>query len=152
MKREYTATCFIIRKDNLFLLLYHKKHQKWMPPGGHVEKNETPSEAARREVREETGLEIDFLYQENVWIHKPHAQSIERPFLCLLENVPARKDEPAHQHIDFIFVAHPSSETLTEGRWFTFEEVEKLAHDKKMFPEIKEILEKILQSFCVYQS
>jgi 8-oxo-dGTP diphosphatase len=30
----------------------------WSPPGGHIEPGETAREAARREVREETGLDV----------------------------------------------------------------------------------------------
>jgi len=66
----------------------HPKLKKWLPPGGHVEENESPPEAATREVKEETGLEITFIKQENIWIEKWNAKSFERPFLCLTEEIP----------------------------------------------------------------
>ena len=31
----------------------------WVPPGGHIELNETLLEAGLRELREETGLKLD---------------------------------------------------------------------------------------------
>ena len=44
--------------DRKVLLHYHKKVRLVLPPGGHIEPNETPAESAIREVKEETGLEV----------------------------------------------------------------------------------------------
>ena len=38
------------------LLIHHKKYDKWLQPGGHMEKGETTLEAALREGLEETGV------------------------------------------------------------------------------------------------
>jgi len=60
----------------LFLVKTHKWHDKYGMPGGHIELGESAVEAARREAKEETGLEIrdvDFLcwqeciYDEQFW-------------------------------------------------------------------------------------
>jgi len=40
----------------------------WSPPGGRIEPGETPEQAVRREVREETGLEAANL--EEIGIHE----------------------------------------------------------------------------------
>lgn len=42
------------------LLLKHRRLGIWLQPGGHLDAGETPWEAARRETREETGIEVDF--------------------------------------------------------------------------------------------
>jgi len=52
---------YIVNEDEL-LLIHHKKLDKWLPVGGHIKLNETPCEALRREVKEEVGIEIDFLH------------------------------------------------------------------------------------------
>jgi 8-oxo-dGTP diphosphatase len=42
-----------------WLYVRHQKRKTWEIPGGHIEKDETPDEAASRELMEETGA-LDF--------------------------------------------------------------------------------------------
>ena len=56
MRKDFVATGFIADKGQVLLIL-HRKLGLWLPPGGHIEKDETPEEALHREVLEETGLE-----------------------------------------------------------------------------------------------
>ena len=146
MKRDFVATCYVFSDDKV-LLIFHKKLNRWLPPGGHIDPNEMPCEAAKREVLEETGVEIELIRHEEILISNPHAKSIARPYLCLLEDIPAYRDVPAHQHIDFVFLGYPVGGTIqanldeTEGlRWFTKEEVAALdpAHD--ILPDTQEVI------------
>lgn len=150
MKREFTATVYIIENGKV-LLIYHKKLKKWLPPGGHIEENETPPEAAVREAFEETGLHIELNMQENIWIDRWNAKSIERPFMCLLEEIPEHKGVPAHQHMDMIYTAHPIQGELSENpgetdgiHWFTWEEIEELEDDIEIFTETKSVLKTLI--------
>jgi 8-oxo-dGTP pyrophosphatase MutT (NUDIX family) len=149
MLREYTASVYIVEEQQV-LLIFHRKLSKWLPPGGHVEPHELPSEAARREAFEETGLEIDLISQENLWIDRWNAKSFERPYLCLLEEIPARPDQPAHQHIDMVYLARPmggrpdfNGDEVDGMRWFTLEEIEALESDVAIFEETKQVLRNI---------
>lgn len=45
------------------VLLVHHRWRGWVPPGGRVERGETPREGARRELFEETGVEVELLPQ-----------------------------------------------------------------------------------------
>ena len=38
-------------------LSFHEKHQSWETQGGHIEEGETPEEAAKRELYEESGVQ-----------------------------------------------------------------------------------------------
>ena len=40
------------------LLHHHRKLEMWLPPGGHIERDELPDDAAVREVWEETGIRV----------------------------------------------------------------------------------------------
>jgi len=148
MKREFTSTVYIIENQKV-LLVWHRKLQKWLPPGGHLEANETPPEAAHREVLEETGLEIEFIGPENIRIDCWNAKSLERPYLCLLEEIPAYQDKPAHQHIDMVFVGRPvricqPPEEGHELRWFDLEGLENLSPDVDIFAETLQVLRHML--------
>lgn len=149
MNKQFTATAFIVDSEKV-LLIYHRKLQKWLPPGGHMEENETPPEAARRETLEETGWHIDFILQENTWVERWNARSFERPYLCLLEEIPPYQGIPAHQHIDFIYVARPVQRdptftTQDQIKWFSLEELEKLKPDVELFEETLQVTKQILK-------
>lgn len=64
------------RAGKLFLMRSHKWKGQWVVPGGHIELGERMEDALRREVKEETNLEIheieflcfqEFIYDERFW-------------------------------------------------------------------------------------
>jgi 8-oxo-dGTP pyrophosphatase MutT (NUDIX family) len=148
MERHFTATVYIFHQGHV-LLHRHPKLEKWLPPGGHIEANETPPMAARREVKEETGLDIQFIEQENLKVEAYNAVSFERPFLCLLEHIPAFKDRAAHQHMDMIYLAIPAKEEQIaavpfEFQWVSYERLPKI--EKELFPDTLQVLEMLLKN------
>lgn len=141
MLKQFTATVYILERGKV-LLIYHRKLGKWLPPGGHLDEGEIPPEAAKREALEETGLHVELWCQENIWVEQHNANSFPRPYMCLLENIPAWGDQPEHQHIDFIYVGKPiagevvQNDLETNGiRWFTAEEIGKLIPEEDIFQE-----------------
>lgn len=149
MKKEFVASVYLIDNQKV-LLIYHHKLQKWLPPGGHLEENETPAEAARREVKEETGLDIEFFRQDQLWIDCWNAKSIECPYLCLLEEIPAYQQTPAHQHMDFVYVAKPVGSQICstfDCQWFGWEDLQHLEPDVEIFKETLQVIQHLLQSF-----
>lgn len=149
MIRQFTATAYIIY-DNKTLLVYHRKHQKWLPPGGHVHSNELPHEAAIREAKEETGFDICLIEKNPISIANANACSIPSPYLCLLENIPEKENESAHQHIDLLFLATLKNKRPTcpaqdfhPIQWFSLKELQNMPSHKEIFPETKTIFQKI---------
>lgn len=158
MKKQITVSSYVVDIEReAILLVYHRKMQKWLSPGGHLEADEIPQEAAKREVLEETGLTIEFFYDEHLHVDRWNARSITRPFLCLLEEIPAFKDEPAHQHIDLIFVGYPvggelqsNDSGINDLRWFTLAEIESLTPDDQIFAETQQVAKAVF-AFCLAQ-
>ena len=65
-EKHFCASVWITTtsKPQKILLVYHKKLGRWLQPGGHIEKLETPVEAAIREIKEETGIDVSFLRKQ----------------------------------------------------------------------------------------
>ncbi len=64
IKRNIRVQAFVIENSKFLLIKhYNKKEDKtfWGIPGGGQEENETLQEAIKREVNEETGLNIELL-------------------------------------------------------------------------------------------
>lgn len=120
--RDFTATTFVVHEGRT-LLLHHRKLNKWFPPGGHIDPHELPNEAALREVREESGLEVELL-DEGTMLGA--VQVLPQPHCILLEDI-----NPEHQHIDIIYFARVRGGTLAyaereahAARWYTWEELD----------------------------
>lgn len=154
MQRHFTATAFIVDSQKRTLLLWHKRLGRWMPPGGHMEEHELPEEAAKRECKEETGLDVEIVgeKQDDLFTGNPQeGRMLKKPIAMLLEEIPAYppRNDPAHQHMDFLFLARPvdESQVMTlnkdeghEMRWFTKKDIEALDATKEIFRNVKEYI------------
>ncbi len=103
---HFTASGLVLCEDKL-LLIFHKKLQKYLQPGGHLEDDNTLLDAALREVKEETGIDAT-----------PHSSQEEVPFYIDIQKIPAneKKNESEHLHFDcmFLFEAKNKNVTLQE--------------------------------------
>jgi ADP-ribose pyrophosphatase YjhB (NUDIX family) len=71
---DFTVEAFVVH-HNRVLLTYHKQLNKWLPLRGHIELDEDPEQALFREIKEESGLEVEILSQ------KPAQHSERKRFL-----------------------------------------------------------------------
>ncbi len=94
-----TCTGLVLSPDRKqVLLVLHRRLQRWLLPGGHVEADDPRiGDSARREVVEETGA-----------ILRPNAA----PVLVGVDvhGIPPRADEPFHLHHDLMFAFAAESE------------------------------------------
>lgn len=106
------------------LLLKHKRLGIWLQPGGHVDADETPWDAALREAREETGLEVSF------------AGPLDDDGVPELIHVDVHAGGRGHTHLDTRYLldggdadpAPPADESQEIG-WFSWGDAIELADD-----------------------
>lgn len=114
LKPRLTAAV-LVQKDNKFLLAERNKvnaNGMWIIPGGGVKFGETTEEAASREIKEETNLEVDI-----------------KKFICFKEviNVPGK-----YHSIVFFYLATPKHDHVRAGgdvsqaKYFTIDEIKEL--------------------------
>jgi len=109
--RDFTVAVFVVSNNHLVLHI-HPKLNRWLPPGGHIEANELPDDAARREVFEETGLTIELVGERGLGTDYPgQPWQLVRP-----EGIQVESIGPAHEHVDLIYFARPRD--LTSGAGF----------------------------------
>lgn len=92
--------CVIDTKKKKILMIYHATHEQWFCPGGHIESDAHPADAAQREVLEETGVKADFVLDEH---RNPLLLHIDSHIIPPSE----KKQEPEHWHhaMTFLFLA-----------------------------------------------
>ena len=110
------AMCVIERADGRVLLIRHLYRQRWGVPGGLLQRHESPADAARREVREEVGLDVRLIGEAAVQV------------------------DADPRRVDIVFRAQPvddatadnvkpSSVEVIEARWFAPTEFPELQHE-----------------------
>jgi len=88
-------------------LIRHPRFGRMMIPGGHVEPEESPAEAAVREVAEETGLAVTLVSPPAAPVPPGYrARLVAPPWWITEYQVPADNHlDVAHVHVDHLYVA-----------------------------------------------
>jgi 8-oxo-dGTP pyrophosphatase MutT (NUDIX family) len=125
-KIDFTVAIFVVEGDRV-LLIHHRQLDKWLPLGGHIELDEDPEQAALREAREESGLEVE-LIGERPPTTGPGTRALIAPRFLDIHRI-----NPTHEHIGMIYWARPKSghTTLAELehhdiRWCTTAQLDAL--------------------------
>ena len=133
-KIDIVVAAFIVDKNKI-LLIHHKKLQKWLPPGGHIKQGETPEQAIAREIKEETGLDIEFELKQEI---KTGLMKTIMPFHMNLHSV------GDHLHYCLYYLCKPKKESsmlspnreeITEAKWFDYSELD----DSVVIKDVSEI-------------
>jgi 8-oxo-dGTP diphosphatase len=107
------AICLVERSDGALLLVRQSYRNRWGVPGGLLKKGETSDVAARREVLEEVGLEIELLGEPAVVVD-PEPRRVDLVYRA------RPVDEGATDQVA------PSSPEIVEARWFPAAELPEL--------------------------
>ena len=101
--KHFTASALVLNEEKKVLLIYHKKLNVWLYPGGHVENNETPDETVIREVLEETGLNVEIVGEKDNSLADKEADVsvLYNPYAVLCELINGKLP---HYHIDLIYI------------------------------------------------
>lgn len=111
----------ILIEDGRALMVRHDRLGVYLPPGGHVEPGELPSEAVAREFMEETGLLVRPIGLKR-GVNADGVVEEPLPLVVLLETV--RYPEEIHIHYDLVFLVERVGGVLREGEWFDVGSIE----------------------------
>ncbi len=158
-KKCLTAAGLLIQNERV-LLVKHRKLNRWLCPGGHIDPQELPHHAAEREFFEEAGVKVkavDYLFKGQ----SKNDQFVPSPIETNLhwvsrENYEARikNDDQdkrvrtklwpkgCEQHLNFLYLVkpvgeislNPSQREVTDIAWFDQDQLEAEVAD----PVIKE--------------
>ena len=125
-KIDFTVAIFVVQNSRV-LLIHHRKLDKWLPLGGHIELEEDPEQAALREAREESGLDVE-LIGERPPTTEPGTRALIAPRFLDIHRI-----TETHEHIGMIYWARPRHGTLTlaelehhDLRWCSSAELDAL--------------------------
>ncbi len=110
---HHVALAWVLDPSHSSILLTEHRTVGWSCPGGHVETDESLLDAARREMREETGVDV--------------APADERPFTLMRSVGCARYPHrnTIHWSAGFLFHADPAwpmrAEVGQPARWFALD-------------------------------
>ena len=143
---DFTVAIFVVQ-DRKILLIHHRRLNKWLPLGGHIELDEDPEIAALREAREESGFEVELL-GERPPTTEPGTRALIAPrFLDI------HKITDTHQHIGMIYWARPKSGAMAlapeehhDIGWFTSKDLDHL--DPPMSNAVKWYCRKALEEIA----
>lgn len=102
--RHFTASAVVIANRHI-LLVHHRRIGAWLPPGGHIEADEMPHQAAERETLEETGVRVQAVSHRLPQTGDSDAFFLPAP-LCM-HSVKAVEKGVDYYHIDLAYLCEP---------------------------------------------
>src|SRR5262249_24097231 len=127
-----TASTWILDESRTHsLLTHHRKLNLWVQLGGHIENDADLLEAARREAREESGLQ-------------KIAPIFEDIFDVDIHEIPQDKSEPKHLHYDirFLFSADRTAPLTISSEsknlaWVALDKISNLTQEESILRMIR---------------
>jgi 8-oxo-dGTP pyrophosphatase MutT (NUDIX family) len=129
------STVLVLDAQNRLLMMKRSDSSNWGVPGGAMELGETTEETARRELLEETGLEVDELTLFGVFSGK------ELYYRYL-------SGEEVY-NVSIVYLAHDIHETvqLFDGEHYDFQYFNLTQLPANVSPPIRPILKKLMETY-----
>jgi 8-oxo-dGTP pyrophosphatase MutT (NUDIX family) len=113
-----------------YLLLDYGKH--WDYPKGHVEKDETDEQAARRELSEETGIEDvafvpGFAREITYFFRHRNRGLVRKTVVFFVGEVTHSQIKLSHEHVGHVFL--PFDDAIRKVTYSTAKQVLREAHE-----------------------
>jgi 8-oxo-dGTP pyrophosphatase MutT (NUDIX family) len=125
-KIDFTVAIFVVHAGRV-LLVHHRNLNQWLPLGGHIELDEDPEQAALREAKEESGLEVELL-GERPPTTSPGTRALIAPRFLDIHRI-----TNTHEHVGMIYWARPKNGKLAlaadehhDIRWCSSAELDTL--------------------------
>ena len=120
-----TADCIVITRNNEVLLIKRANEPykgAWAFPGGFLNMDETTSECAIRELQEETGLEVEDVYQVGTYDsvdRDPRGRTITVAYVCVIDEAEEVK----------------GADDAAKAQWWSLDSLPELAFDHEQILE-----------------
>lgn len=153
-QHDITVSAWIVRFDGdqpLVLLHMHRKYNKLMQVGGHIEVDETPWQALGHELAEESGYRI-----EDFKILQPHsdipsvAEAIVHP-VPVVSNTHRVTANHYHSDYGYAFVVDalpnqlPVDGESQDLRWMTVEQLQQAVDDGTAWQDVADIYRYVVE-------
>lgn len=131
LKKEKSCGCIIVNNKKV-LLIYEKNRNFWGFPKGHMEAGETEIDTAKREVKEEVGMEVDIDTSKRYELNYIIDNEIDKTSVFYIATTENSKITKQQSEVEL-------------AKWCSFEET----LDMLTFDDWKEMFKKVLKDLNI---
>ncbi|MBD3310029.1 NUDIX domain-containing protein [Candidatus Woesearchaeota archaeon] len=147
MRIDMVVAGYLVHEGKV-LLIKHRKLGKWLPVGGHIEKDEIPDDALKREFKEEVNLRIEIIdSMKNLQVDSDVRQ-LKNPFHVNVHNV------GDHEHCCLFYICRTADsnslkmnrDELLDFRWLSGQEIDEIYEKEDMPSDVRSIAKLALEA------